>query len=379
MMSDPTTRPRHPADPGEPASMQAAPASVGPEGAEVPRRDRRSLRRAMVLVGLVVALAAAVGIPARATYGAQVTADEPQDLLTADALARTGDLDIGPGLRAQTWRAYHHDVALPRPTAARPPGQRLSPHAPLLPVVLALPMRVGGWAGAKAAMAVLAGLLAALMTWTAVRRFAVPVRVAAIVVGGFGVVPPLVSYGTQIYPELPAALAVTVAVAALTGPVRPRTVTAWVLAIAALPWLAVKYAPVAGALAIVALVVLARERQWRIGVAAVAALGAIGLGFLAFHQHVYGGWTVYAAGNHFAGGELEVMGSSPNYASRADRLVGLLVDRDFGLAAWAPAFGFAVAAVAALLRRRPRGWLSLALPLATGWLNATFVALTMHG
>src|SRR3954469_5803647 len=150
MMSDPITDLRRPADPGRPASIAAALAAEDPVGAEVPHDDRRSLRRAMVLVGLVVAFAAACGIPARAAYGAPVTAGEPQYLLTADALARTGDLDIGPGLRAQTWRAYHHDVALPRQTAVRPHGQRLSPHDPLLPVVLALPMRVGGWAGAKA-------------------------------------------------------------------------------------------------------------------------------------------------------------------------------------------------------------------------------------
>src|SRR4051794_15225642 len=97
MMSRPTTHLRHPARPGQPASIEAALASKDPVGAEVPHTDRRSLRRAVVLVGLVVALAAACGIPGQATYGAQVTADEPQYLLTADALARTGDLDIGPG------------------------------------------------------------------------------------------------------------------------------------------------------------------------------------------------------------------------------------------------------------------------------------------
>jgi hypothetical protein len=88
---------------------------------------------------------------------------------------------------------------------------------------------------------------------------------------------------------------------------------------------------------------------------------------------------VYAVGDHFGGGELTVMGQSPDHASRAQRLVGLLVDHDFGLLAWAPAFALAVPAVAALARRRPAGWFALALPLAAGWLNATFAALTMHG
>jgi hypothetical protein len=333
----------------------------------------------MWIVGLVVAVAAACAIPARATRGAQVTADEPQYLLTADALARTGDLDIGPGLRAQTWRSYHRDVALPRQTAYRPGGQRLSPHDPLLPVILAVPMRVGGWAAAKATLAVLAGVLASLLTWTAVRRFAVPLAVAAPVVAGFGIVPPLVSYGTQIYPELPAALAVTVAIAAITGPVRTRTTAAWVLAVLALPWLAVKYAPVAAALALVGLMGLARIRAWRPAFTAAAVLALGGIAFLVFHQRVYGGPTVYAAGNHFAGGDLEVMGNDPDHLSRTGRLVGLLTDRDFGLLAWAPAYLAAVPALAVLVRRRPDGWAALALPWAAGWANATWIALTMHG
>jgi hypothetical protein len=59
--------------------------------------------------------------------------------------------------------------------------------------------------------------------------------------------------------------------------------------------------------------------------------------------------------------------------------LGLLTDRGFGLAAWQPAFLLAVPALVALARVRPTGAATLALPLAAGWFNATFVALTMHG
>jgi len=336
------------------------------------------LRRAMAAVGLLAALAAAAGIPATAAIGAQVTADEPQYLLTAESLFDRQDLDIGPDLRAETWRDYHQ-AELPVQTAARPDGQRLSPHDPLLPAVLAVPVGLGGWAAAKATMAVVAGLLAALLLWTAVVRFRVPLTPAATVVAGFAVVPPLVAYGTQIYPEVPAALAVTAAIAALTGPVGWRTTGGWVVAVAVLPWLAVKYAPVAAALTVVGVGGLVSARQVRVLVTAVVALSAAAVGYGVFHQAVYGGWTVYSAGSHFGSGEVTVMGRSPDYASRTQRLAGLLVDHDFGLLAWAPAFLSAVPACAALVRRRPLGWLAIGLPLAAGWLNATFVALTMHG
>ena len=332
----------------------------------------------MAIVGLIVALAATTGIPGPAAVGAQVTADEPQYLLTAGALYHHRDLDIGPDLRAETWRAYHR-ADLPTQTAVLPGGQRLSPHDPLLPMILAVPFGLGGWVGAKLAMALLAGVLAAVLVWTAVMRFRVPVGVAAMVVTAFGIVPPLIAYGTQIYPELPAALAVAVAIAALTGPPGWRTTMVWVLAITALPWLAVKYTPVALALVLVGMGVVVASRRRDLLVGALAALLVAAVGFGAFHQAVYGGWTVYAVGDHFAGGELTVMGTSPDYMGRSQRLLGLLTDRDFGLLAWAPAFLAALPAFGALIRRRPPGWLALGLPLGAGWLNATFVALTMHG
>jgi hypothetical protein len=95
---------------------------------------------------------------------------------------------------------------------------------------------------------------------------------------------------------------------------------------------------------------------------------------------VWGGWTVYASGDHFqTSGELGVVGFEPNYPGRAQRLVSLLVDRSFGIAAWQPAWLLLVPALAAIVTRRPRHWPVLVLPLAAGWLVATFVALTMHG
>jgi hypothetical protein len=108
-------------------------------------------------------------------------------------------------------------------------------------------------------------------------------------------------------------------------------------------------------------------------------LAVAGASYLALHQAWYGGWTVYATGDHFVGGEVTVVGTEVDPVGRSRRLAGLLLDRDFGLAAWGPAFLAAVPAAAALLRRRPPGWVALALPFLAGWLNATFVALTMHG
>ena len=52
---------------------------------------RESLKARMFLVALTVSVVAALSIQARATYNAQVTADEPQYLLTALSLGEDFD------------------------------------------------------------------------------------------------------------------------------------------------------------------------------------------------------------------------------------------------------------------------------------------------
>jgi hypothetical protein len=332
----------------------------------------------LLAVAVAAAVAAAAGAPVRATYGAQTTADEPQYLLSALSIATDGDLDIADELAEQRWRDFH-EAQLPEQTRPLPGGRRVSPHDPLLPLLLALPMLAGGWLAAKLTLSVVAAALAALTTWTAVRRFAVTPAIAAAVVGIFSVSAPLAVYGSQVYPELPAALVVVAVVAAVTGPMGRRGRWLAGAGIVTLPWLALKYAPVAAALAAVT-----AWRLWRRGdngqaLGLAITLTAAGLVFAGVHIAVWTGVTPYASGDHFVGGQLTVIGWTPNYVGRSVRLVGLLVDRQFGLAAWQPAWLLGVAAVAVLLRRRPCGWAVLAAPLAAGWLNATFLALTMQG
>jgi hypothetical protein len=147
----------------------------------------------------------------------------------------------------------------------------------------------------------------------------------------------------------------------------------------ALPWLSVKYVPVAAAFVVVGLVKLWRRGDRRPALVLTAVLVAAGVVYALAHQLLYEGWTVYASGNHFSAGEFSVIGRNPDYWDRARRLPGLLTDRGFGLAAWQPASLLAVPALVALGRARPPGWAALAAPVAAGWLNATFAARAMHG
>lgn len=335
------------------------------------------LRWAMAGVAVLAFVAAALGIPVPATPNEPVAVDEPQYLMTAQSLWADGDLDIANQIAEQSWRDYT-PVEPPIETVVQPGGQQISPHDPLLPLLLAAPLGIAGWIGAKLTMGVLAGALAALTLWVAVRRFAVPPALAATGTAVAAASAPLAVYGQQIYPELPAALMCLLGVAAVTGP-RSRTSLALVAcAVLALPWLSIKYAPVAGALAIVGLVHARRAAAW---LAALLALGAVVYALI--HVAVWGGLTVYASGDHFMqSGQLGVMGADPDFFFRSWRLVDLLVDRTFGLVGWQPAWLLLIPALGALAAARlaaPLGRIALALPLAAGWLVATYPALTMHG
>jgi hypothetical protein len=147
-----------------------------------------------------------------------------------------------------------------------------------------------------------------------------------------------------------------------------------------LPWLSSKYVPVAIALTAVLLVQVYRRAGWRPVGMATTALAVAGAAYLAVHQRVWGGWTVYASGDHFQQtGEFSVIGVDPGWVGRSLRTVALFVDQNYGLVPWQPAWLLLVPAVVALVVRRPPGWLTLLAPLCAAWATAVWVALTMHG
>lgn len=354
------------------------------------RYRRAGMTKRLLILGLVVAGVSLTAVNARATYGARISVDEPQYLLTAISLAEDLDLDISDELRDERYRPFHEVTLQQQTIDLDEAGTRISPHDPLLPALLALPYKLGGWVGARLAMATMAGVAAALTLFLAERHVRVRPTTAVLVVGGFFMSPPLISFGNQIYPAMPATIAVLVGVIAVLGggadrarpspqPLGNPTPHWWVgvSAIVALPWLAIKYVPLATVLAVALLWKLRTDRP--LLTQALGVLAVSGLAYVLLHQHWYGGWTVYAAGDHFVGGEWEVVGTKINLVGRSRRLIGLLVDRGFGLAAWAPAYLGAPLGMAWLAKKRRSGWLLMIALVVVGWSMATWVALTMHG
>lgn len=334
-------------------------------------------RWAIAVVALVAFAAALAGIDARATYGARVTADEPQYLLTAQSLADDASLDISDEIDDRAYLAYH-EIRIDRQTAELGDGREISPHDPLLPVLLVPAMAGGGWAAAKLTLALVAAATAALATWISVRRFGAGPLAAGLTIGASFAGLPLAGFATQIYPEMPAALSVAAGFAAVTATTIERR--HWIVAtvaVVALPWLAVKYVPVAAVLGVGLLVVLG-DRGRR--TAATAWFALAGATYVGLHRLWYGGWTVYSTGDHFeTTGEFSVVGTDVDLIGRTRRITGLLVDRDFGIAAWSPVWLLLPVAAALIVRHRPAGWWLWVGVVAVGWLNATYVALTMHG
>jgi hypothetical protein len=310
--------------------------------------------------------------------------DEPQYLLTAISLWEDADLDISDELIDQRYGDFF-DAELPLQTRELSDGRQLSPHDPMLSLILAVPVGIAGWVGAKVALAVLAGVLAALLVWVAVRRFQVPEAVAGVGAALAGASPPLAVYGQQVYPEIPAALALLSGVGLATGPLRRRGLVAFALAVTVLPWLGAKYVPVGAALTVVVLVRLVRSRRAAAAGWLSAGLALSAGGYLLAHRLLWGGWTVYATGDHFEQtGEFSVVGTEPDYVGRSLRLIALLSDRAYGLVGWQPAWLLAVPAIGALIAWRGTRWpghqrAAVAAPLLAGWALATWPALTMHG
>ncbi|HKJ12982.1 MAG TPA: hypothetical protein VJ976_11425, partial [Ornithinimicrobium sp.] len=142
----------------------------------------------------------------------------------------------------------------------------------------------------------------------------------------------------------------------------------------------------------------------RLAAVTAAALALSAVGWIVVHRLVYGGWTAYAAGDHFQSrGEFSAVGFDPDLLGRSTRWVALFVDQGYGLVAWQPAWLLVVPAVGLLwglsgrvsparaTTRRPGlpglPWRTisanplavLALPLGAGLVTAVYIALTMHG
>ena len=342
------------------------------------RAKARPVLAGAVALFLVLTLAYSASIDIRASRGASITGDEPFYLIATQSLLQDGNLDLRNQYDTHSYESFFdHADGLWRQSVPLDDGRLLSPHNPGLSVLLLPGFALGGLTGAQFQLVLIAALTWALAYVLALRLTGARPVLAWLATAVVALTATAFIYSSEIYPEMPAALALVGALLAATRRERPSVgdVLVIVLLLSALPWLGAKYAPLA---ALVALYVL--WRAYPIGrVALLAGAAASAAAYAVFHLAVYESLTPYNVNVIYAGETTaSTIGQHVEIGDRVYRLWGLLIDRRFGVARWAPVLFVVVPGVVLLLRGDARLRLVLGL-VAVQVLIATFVVITMMG
>jgi hypothetical protein len=283
----------------------------------------------------VLALYAVVAGRAQMQVGPQ--GDEPHYLMVADSILRDRDVSLQDDYAAGRYRDFFGGTLEPHYRVRGKHGDVVSLHAVGLSILILPAYAAGGYPAASFFMALLAALLAREIR-ELVRSWSGSDGLAEGSAWLVALSPPLLHYAGLIFTEVPAALAVAVALRRGRDPwsaSRPAGL-AWAVAVAALPWLNVRYAAVAAALLVFA---LAARPPKRVALVLSASLALSGMAVALWHFHLYGFFD-----------PRRVYGRRPelSLALLPEGLQGLLLDQEFGLLAYAPVFALAVPGLAAL-------------------------------
>ena len=298
--------------------------------------------------------------------------DEPHYLIIMQSLTGDRDLDLTNNYDSQAYREFYPDELRERHVIQVGPWQY--PIRDLgLPLIGALPFAAGGRAGVVALMGLVAAALAAQL-YLACRDLRIAHRPAFVGTALACLTHPILSYTTQIYPELLAALAFVSAARLVRG---GRTATPLALAGAAacvgvLPWLSTRAALISLGVGLVIAYCALRpsaaslsQRAMRVLAAALPFVALVGA--LSFVNWQLFGKFMPGAAYYLVSDQQQVLTFAPQVGT-----LGLLFDRTFGLIPRAPIYLLAALGVVPLWRRGPS---VLLVALLLGWLAAfVFIA-----
>ena len=292
--------------------------------------------------------------------------DEPHYLIMVQSLLRDRDLDLKDEYDQQTYRSFYEGTLPDRHVIdvgdAQYPIRDLG-----LPLLAVVPFAIAGRSGVLVLMCLVGALLAAQL-YLASRDLRIAPRPAFLAVAFAGLAHPLLTYTTQIYPELPAAL-VFVTVARLLRRGRaasPRALALASLLLGMLPWLSARAWLIAvGVALVIAYVALRPDRPLAVRALALrAAAGALpfaalvlllaGVDYLMFRIFIPN------VGYYVIRDQQQVLAFTPQIG-----VLGLLFDEVFGLVPRTPLLLLAAVGLAPLVRRARGAELAA---LALGWL-----------
>jgi len=306
-------------------------------------------RRAFVPVVFALLVLAA----ARAHVRVGPEGDEPHYLMVAESLLRDGDVSLERDFAERRYAAFHDAPLEPHYRVRGKGGEIYSLHAVGLSVLILPAWALAGYAGVSVYMALLAALLAdQVRRW--VRDVTEREGLAAAAGLFFALSPPLVHYAGLVFTEVPAALALAFGLRkARDERLSAGAALAVGLAAAALPWLNVRYAPLA---AVVVAHALWRHRAPRTALALVLPALVSAVGLAAWHQALYGFLD-----------PRRVYGRRPEMALSTvpEALPGLFLDQEFGLLVYAPILALALPGLVFLMRRDRRQGIAVLVAIAS--------------
>ncbi|MDP9265935.1 MAG: hypothetical protein M3O91_07460, partial [Chloroflexota bacterium] len=193
-------------------------------------------RRVATLLGLTVLVTSLMVLPYdRSVY--PTASDEPHYLLITQSLLYDHDVDLRNDYDGDRYRAFYparlpdvHGIGV---------GHAIYPIRDLgLPILSVLPFALAGRSGVMAMLCLVAALLAAQL-YLLLRDLRFDPRDAFLAVAATALVHPILTYTTQVYPDLPAALAFVGAVRLLGrgAAMRARDLAAASALVGVLPWL----------------------------------------------------------------------------------------------------------------------------------------------
>jgi hypothetical protein len=289
----------------------------------------------------------AVAFLVYALYGAFVPGpagpqgDEPHYLTMAQSLASDGDLDLTDEFAQREYAPFFGGTLEAHTSPRSPRGRLYAVHTPGLPALILPAYAVGGYAGVRLLMSLLAALTGVVVA-RLVRETTGSLAASLAAWGILSFTPPLAFYAVVVYPETPAALASAVfLLVARRDPTPARLLLVAALA-AGLPWLHPKFLPLA---AVGLGLVLARRGSGAARAGALAVfLASLALLLLFFETH-YGRASFGAA--YGAG-----LSSDVSLLHVPRGALALLLDRQFGLLSVSPVWCLALPGLGLLLRAR---------------------------
>jgi hypothetical protein len=291
-----------------------------------------------ISVALCLAAMSVAGLAASRLTGTALfpSGDEPHYLVIAQSLWRDGDLKIENNHQRGDYKEYYPDALDPHYLTRGTDGEIYSIHPIGIAVLLAPIYALAGYQGVVWSL-ILMGAIAAALAWRwTVATLNAP-GAATFAWAAIALSAPFMFNTFTVYPEIGGALAVMFA---LTATLQAPATSGWPrwiaigLAIAALPWLSTKYAPMSAALLLVVIFRLRKQRPAAFlrnsKVLAVIAIYAISLAaWFAFFYAIWGTPLPMAPyGALVQTTPLNLRFGAP----------GLLFDQEYGLLAYAPVY-----------------------------------------